>query len=169
MIEEIWKNIEEFDGYQISNFGNVKSFRYRNKNNPKILKKIIDKDGYYVINLYRNKKCIQKRIHILVANAFISNLKKLPQVNHKDENKLNNKVDNLEWCTAKYNCNYGTRNQRISKKINQYDLEENYVKTWDSIIDVEKKLNIFHSRIIECCQGKRKSIGGYKWRYYNEI
>ena len=130
---------------------------------------IIEKDGYFVVNLYKNNKLKQHRVNIIVAQAFIPNPNNLPQVNHKDENKQNNRVDNLEWCTAKYNSNYGSRNERISKKINQYDLNGNFIKTWDSIIQVEKELNIFHSRIIEVCKNKRKQIGGYVWRYADEI
>ena len=176
-MKEIWKDIDGYKNlYQVSNYGNIKSLdKYVNGRNSKRLikgKKIRlfeDKDGYKIVNLYKNSKMKQFRIHRLVAQAFIPNPGNLPQVNHKNEIKTDNKVENLEWITLIDNCNYGTRNQRISKRVNQYDLQGNFIKTWNSIIQVEKELNIFHSRIIEVCQGKRKQIGGYKWRYADEI
>lgn len=176
MIKEVWKDIKDYENlYQVSNLGNVRSLdKYVNGKNSKrlvkgkILSLFDDKDGYKIINLYKNKKIKQFRVHRLVAEAFIPNPNHLPQINHLDENKENNKINNLQWITLVDNCNYGTRNQRISKKVNQYDLNGNYIRTWDSIIQVEKKLNIFHSRIIEVCKGQRRQIGGYKWRYSNE-
>lgn len=177
MEKEIWKPVIGYENlYEISNFGNVRSLdRYVNgkwgkmKIKGKTLTLVKEKDGYYVVNLYKNNKTKQFRVHRLVAEVFISNPDNLPEINHKDENKANNRVDNLEWCTTKYNCNYGNRNRKIRKKVNQYDLEGNFIKEWESIIQVERELNIFHSRIIEVCRGKRKQIGGYVWRYVDEL
>ena len=173
---EIWKDISNYEGlYQVSNLGNIRSLdRYTNGRNSKrlikgkILKAFKDKDGYMNVNLYKNAKIKQFKVSRLVAEAFIPNPNNLPQVNHKNEIKSDNCVDNLEWMTLIDNCNYGTRNARISKKINQYDLEGNFIKTWNSIIQIEREFNIFHSRIIEACKGQRKQIGGYKWRYADE-
>lgn len=176
MEQEIWKDIKGYKGlYQVSNYGNIRSLgKHVNGRNSKrfvkgkIIKLFDDKDGYKIVNLYKKSKMKQFRIHRLVAIAFIPNPNNYPIINHKNEIKNDNKVENLEWCSNKYNCNYGTRNDKIRKRINQYDLQGNYIKSWDSIIQVERELNIFHSRIIEVCKGKRKQIGGYIWKYANE-
>lgn len=113
MEKEIWKDVNDYNGlYQISNLGNVKSIHYRHTNVEKILKPYIKEDGYVVVCLTKNRRIKWHRVHRLVAEAFINNPDNLPEVNHKDENKLNNRVDNLEWCTSSYNKNYGTRNYK---------------------------------------------------------
>lgn len=123
-MEEIWKNIEDYPNYQISNLGRVKSKeRYarthiHNKDGMRKVKEIIlkptqNRRGYLRITLFNKNGRRQYFVHRLVAQAFINNDKNLPAINHKDENKLNNCVDNLEWCDNKYNNNYGTRGKRI--------------------------------------------------------
>ena len=139
---EVWKPIKGYENlYEVSNLGNIKSLSREiiTSNNKKyftkckILKKDISNKGYYRVIFKINKKSKHYSVSRLVAEAFIPNPNNLPCVNHKDENPLNNCVSNLEWCTHKYNMNYGTRNQRISKnkrnkeKINQYDLQGNYI------------------------------------------
>ena len=102
---EIWKDIEGFEGlYQVSSLGNIKSFK-QNKNG-KILKKQITYDGYAFVGLVKNKISKNYKIHRLVAQSFIDNPDNLLEINHKDKNKLNNCIDNLEWCTRRYNCLY---------------------------------------------------------------
>ena len=125
-MQEVWKDIPNFKNlYQASSLGNIKSLeRYVNsgiKNNVKVRRKEqilkqYNKNGYLQVSLSKNHKRYYFNVHKLVALTFISNPNNLPQINHKDENPLNNCVDNLEWCTAKYNCNYGTRNKRIYNK-----------------------------------------------------
>lgn len=160
MIIEVWKDIKDFEGlYMISNLGNVKSF-YTNK----ILKLKKDKDGYLLVNIYKNHKNYCKKVHRLVAQAFIPNVYNYKEINHIDENKANNVVSNLEWCTRKYNNNYKNKNQSISKRVNQYDLNGNYIATYNSTMEATRKLGI-NRNISACCLGKAKTCGGYIWRY----
>jgi len=125
-MKEIWKDIKNYEGlYQVSNLGNVKvldrivNSAIKNNNKVKRLGKTLkqyNKQGYMQVVLTYNKIRKYCNVHRLVAEAFIPNPNNLPQVNHIDENPLNNRVDNLEWCTAKYNCNYGNRNNKIYNK-----------------------------------------------------
>lgn len=112
-MKEVWKNIFDFIGYQVSNFGRIRSLK-----TYKILKQHSRGNGYMSVNLSHHGKRFNFSIHRLVAEAFIPNPDNLPEVNHKDENKFNNNVTNLEWCDRKYNINYGTAIQRMleSKK-----------------------------------------------------
>lgn len=118
-MEEIWKSFG-YEDYEISNFGRVKSYKY-DKENGRIMKPYRDSKGYLQIDLQLDGRKRHNRkhfvVHILVAQAFLPNPDNLPQVNHKDENKENNCVDNLEWCTNEYNEAYGTRVERVMKKI----------------------------------------------------
>ena len=130
-MNEIWKDIEFTDNkYAVSNLGNVKRNEHyttigptKNRKEPstifykeRLVTKYVGVDGYEIVHITINKKTQPYKVHRLVANAFIPNPHDLPQVNHKDENPKNNVVTNLEWCTAKYNANYGTRNARIQKR-----------------------------------------------------
>lgn len=173
MEKEIWRAIKGYeDLYEVSNYGKVRSlFRYK-----KILKPIVGIQGYLYVTLYdKNKKQKSKRIHQLVAQAFISNPNNLPFVNHKDENVKNNVYSNLEWCTAKYNCNYGTRLQRIAAKNNkpilQFDLNGNFIKEYESITQASKELNNSLNNISQCCLGRSRTSKGYifKFKNYEEI
>lgn len=154
---EIWKDIKGYEGlYQISNLGKIKS-------NKKILKPYINKkDGYAYIGLHKNKNNKVLKIHRLVAQTFIDNPNNLPQVNHKDENKTNNSIDNLEWCSAKYNITYSQ-----GKMINQFDKNNIFLKQWPSAMEIQRHLKIDNSNIIACCRNKRQTAGGYIWKYNN--
>lgn len=121
---EVWKDIKGYEGlYQISNYGRVKSMARIKKHSyngiahlkEKILKPICI-NGYQRVSLSKDSKMTHKFIHSLVADAFVKNPHNYPEINHKDENKANNIYHNLEWCTHSYNINYGTRNERVSKK-----------------------------------------------------
>lgn len=127
-MEEIWKDIPGYEGlYKVSNYGRVlslprgKQWPYRQTHNN--IRKQRVKGHYYQVNLSKDGKTKCLLVHRLVALAFIANPLNLPCVNHKDENPLNNRVDNLEWCTYQYNANYGTGVQRqaISRKNNPND------------------------------------------------
>lgn len=163
-MKEIWKDCKGYEGkYQVSNLGRVWSI-----GSQKYLNGSIDKDGYIQVCLTaKNGKAKKERVHRLVALTFLSNPKGLPQVNHIDENKENNCVDNLEWTSIKDNANHGTRNKRISKanSIPVYCFELD--KTFYGAREAERELGINHSSIGKACQGKQKTAGGYLWEYYN--
>jgi len=155
MIEE-FRDVVGYEGlYEVSDWGRI-------RRNGKILKPVKDTKGYFQVDLYKNG--IKKRalIHRLVAYAFISNPDNLPQINHRDENKTNNTVDNLEWCDNKYNTNYSH-----SKPVLQYDRLGNFIREWSSAKKVEEELGICNSSISSCCSGKYNSAGGFVWRFKN--
>lgn len=171
---EIFKEIEGYSGlYAVSNYGRVKSLGNGNSNNSKerILKPAKNSDGYLVVGLYKEGKCKFYKIHRLVAQAFIPNPNNYPQVNHKDEDKTNNKVENLEWCTHFYNINYGTRNQKVAERhINNPKQSKQVLcletgKIYPSTHQVERELGFYQQDISKCCNGKLKTCGGYTWKY----
>ena len=166
---EIWKDISGFDGdYKISSFGRVWS---KNKSKDEgILKPGREHSGYLRVMLYRDGKIVAcPLVHRLVAEGFIPNPDRKPQVNHIDEDKANNTVENLEWMTAKENANFGTRNQRAglkhSKQILQYSLAGEFLREWPSAHEVERQLGFFQSGISNCCLGKYRQAYGFLWRY----
>lgn len=125
--------------------------------------------GYSIVWLYKNGQRKGFLTHRLVAEAFIENPQRLPCVNHKDENPQNNHVDNLEWCTHKYNANYGTSHERIGKKnskaVLQFDFQGKFIKRYESTMQAQRETGVCNARISESCLGKRKKGGGYIWRY----
>lgn len=176
-MEEIWKGIEGYEGlYQVSNLGNVRSLdRYVNNKGKldfrkgKILKGCKDIGGYLVVNLYKEGKEKKYKIHRLVGQAFLDNQNNLSEINHKDENKTNNMVDNLEWCDRSYNINYGTHNEKVAKVLSipilQFNKTGDFIRKWNSATEVEREIGISQGHISECLKGKLKSAYGYKWGY----
>lgn len=155
---ERWKDVEGYEQYKVSNCGRVKSLSNDKNRKEKILKQRKTRDGYLYVILCKDGKVKYFRVHRLVATAFVPNPLNFPQVNHKDENKENNCVWNLEWCTPQYNVEYSQ-----GKKI--LCVETNTVYT--SSMEAERQTGIDHRNIIKCCQGKYKSAGKLHWKYVN--
>lgn len=181
-INEIWRPIKGYEGlYEVSNLGRVKSLKrivkkwdgYRT-----IPERILNtikkgKNGYLYVNLSKEGKHKTFIVHRLVAEAFISNSDNLPQVNHINEVKTDNRVENLEWCDRKYNCNYGKRNKIISEKntngkcskiVLQYTLDGEFVKEWQSTKEC-KRNGFNYGAVAACCRGERKTHKGFIWKY----
>ena len=169
-MNEEWRDIKGYEGlYQVSNLGRVKSFNYRGHEGCiGILTPRLDGKGYEMVALYKEGKVRNTKVHRLVAQAFIPNPNNYPQVNHKDENKTNNDVKNLEWCTNEYNHNYGTRNERVGKSLSKKVICITTGEIFNSMREACRKYNIHTGSMTECCQGKRKTAGGYKWKYFKE-
>lgn len=160
---EVYKQIIGYEGlYEVSNLGNVKSLNYLHTGQEKLLSPGIYTNGYLYVVLSKNGEVKQYLIHRLVAQAFLPNPNNYPQVNHKDENKLNNNVENLEWCTAQYNNEYSK-----TKQVGQYDLNGNLIATWKSTVEIQRQLGFDQSSISKCCLGKLKTAYGYIWKYIN--
>lgn len=174
-MKEIWKDIENFDNYMISNFGNVKSKARYDSSGKRYLKEKYLKPGklrhnHLIVILKGNDSLNHTmRVHRIVAMAFLDNPNNYPIINHKDENPSNNHVDNLEWCTYKYNTNYGTAIERRSlskeKPIEQLTLDDKIIKVWRSAKEIDDKLGFTHGNISRCCKHNRKQAYGFKWRY----
>ena len=169
-MEEVWKPITGYEGlYEVSSLGRIKSLNYNHTGKEKILKICKDGRGYLCANLCKDGKAKNHAIHRLVAKAFLPNPDNLPQVNHKDENKENNKVENLEWCSRSYNCSYGTRNKRTSEKnskpVFSISKVNGLIMEYTSATEAERVTGIAQQSICRCCKGKLKSAGGYIWKY----
>lgn len=139
----------------------MKSFKF----NRERLLKLRFTGRYYQMILYKNKSCKSYYIHRLVAETFISNPDNLPFVNHKDENKQNNCVDNLEWCTQKYNINYGTSLKKRIDLMGKPVICMETGKRYKSALEAGKQLGINYKHICDCCRGRRKTTGSYHWEY----
>ena len=183
MMEEIWKDIEGYEGlYQVSNLGRVRSLGrtiqrrtrwgttvdYTMKG--KMLKPLHSQGDYCYVHLFdKDGTSTNQKVHRLVAWAFVPNPNNLNEVNHIDENKDNNRADNLEWCKHVDNCNYGTRNERcktkLSKPVQKLDADGNVVAEYPSIIEAERVTGTCRSQIRMCCHGKYKTAGGYRWKF----
>lgn len=161
-IKEVYKAVKGFD-YEVSNTGQV-----RNVKTGRILKQQIERNGYCRVCLCKNGFRKLFLVHRLVAYAFIPNPNNLPEVNHKDECKTNNRLDNLEWCTGKYNVNYGTRAERFakakSKAVEQLGVNGKVVATYSSATEVERVLGFLRSAICQACLKGLKRYN-YYWRY----
>ena len=171
---EIWKDIEGYEGlYQVSNMGRVKSLNYRRTGKEEILEGLKNTWGYLYVQLSKDGKVKQCRINRLVAQAFLPNPDNLPIINHKDEDKCNNHMDNLEWCSHSYNNTYNDRAKKAGKKLSKpvfsVDKESGLIMYWESIIEAERCTGIDKGNITRCCKGKKyKSAGGHIWFYADD-
>lgn len=173
MINEVFRDVPGYEGlYKVSNYGEIYSVQ-RNGTKGGIMKTPVGKNGYLHVSLSKNNKFKSFDIHRLVALTFIPRPKELNIVNHKDENKLNNSVSNLEWCTAKYNNNYGTRNERMAKsrinkskakKVLQLSKNNQILKVWPSFSECQRQ-GLDRKAIWGCCVGRRKLYKQCKWSY----
>ena len=176
-MEELWMPIRGFeDAYEVSNLGRVRTV------NGKIRKQQIARGGYLRVSLYgRDNKTYQRHVHRLVADAFIPNPHNLPQINHRDENKENNRADNLEWCSAQYNSTYGTRMERLKKSLHkpiaQYDKNGNLIAIHESLQAAAKAIGVKYvggigvaaNRYIDKLGHHHKTAYGYVWSWANKI
>lgn len=172
---ELWKEVDGYNGrYEVSTHGRIKSYA-QDKTNGKIKVGNPTKKGYLTFLFYDgngHKKWIP--VHRIVAMAFIDNPDNLPQINHKDEDKTNNYVSNLEWCTNEYNNHYGTRIQRVteanmccastSKKVYSVD-SSGQIEYFDSIGEAERRTGNSHCNIVRALKGRRNTCGNRKWFY----
>lgn len=166
---EEWKFVNEYENiYEISSFGNIRRVGSNKQLKPKLPKM----PRYYTVVLYKNGVGKSLRIHRMVAQAFIPNPENKPQVNHIDGNKLNNNVANLEWCDNKYNQNQARklgllekRDKKLRKPVIQYDKTGKIIKKHISLIEAQKATGIKNGNISLVCNGKRKTAGGYIWKY----
>ena len=178
-MEEIWKDVRGYEGlYAVSNWGRVKSLGNDKSRKEKILRLSKYGRGYLKVNLWKEGKRTTYIVHRLVLSTFspVENMDEL-DVNHIDEVKTNNNLNNLEWCTHKENINHGTRNDRVAEKmtngktslpIAQLTLDGKFIKAWKSIKDAQRLGGFTHQRVNECCKGKRKTYKGYRWMYLSE-
>lgn len=173
-IIEIWRPVKGYEGlYEVSNFGRVRALHYKgSKNlNIKIMKQKLTRFGYYEVALNKNKTPKTFKVHRLVAEAFIPNPNNYPIINHKDECKTNNKVENLEWCTYKHNTNYGSCLQRISeaqsRPIKQISLNGEIIRTFSSAREADKMGIAMQQHICDVCNHRNGhyTAGGFKWEY----
>ena len=194
-MEEIWKDIKCYEClYQVSNLGQIKRISRKKfgrgaKGNTveRILKQEICNSGYLRVTLYCGGTAKRYLVHRIVGTAFAPNPDNFPEINHKDENKLNNTAENLEWCTSKYNSNYGTAKERAlknrdiakqventdykaiakktSKRVKQLSQDGSLIRVWKSQIQASRELGVSQGGISNCCVGRKETAGGYRWEY----
>lgn len=164
----MWRPVIGYEGiYEVNRLGEIRRIK-----TGRILKGYQGRDGYQRVSLTTNGITKPFLLHRLIASAFIPNPMNYPCINHKDEDKSNNSLDNLEWCTHRYNLNYGTHNARANetrkKPISQYSRNGEFIRNWDSVTDIHRETGIDMGHITACCRGTRKTAGNYRWKYKHE-
>ena len=167
--EETWLPIRGFeDSYLISDLGNIWSLRRH-----RLLRVRKSTRGYGQVNLCKEGRMVTQRVHRLVASHFLPNPLSLPEINHLNENKLDNRVENLEWCDRSRNVNFGERTEKQKAKVSipvvQFSISGDQIAAYPSIRQAARELKLNRHAISECCRGKRKTLGGYKWKYKQEV
>ena len=169
-MEEKWSTIKDFEDYQISTKGRVKSFK-QDKINGKIMS-FGSSGSYLTVVLRKNNKPYNKYVHRLVAEAFIENPNGLEIVNHKDENPHNNVVENLEWCDVQYNNTYNKVRERTSETRSKQEIPHRRAvkcietnKIYDSMIQAAKDIGGIDTGVRRACIGERKTYKGYHWQF----
>lgn len=164
MLEEIWADLPGYEGlYRISNLGEIVSTPRKGTNGGTKQYRITHK-GYAEVTLCKDGKQRTEKVHRLVALTFIPNPNNLPEVNHRDENKLNNRVDNLEWCTTQYNLNYGTRTVKSGRPVQCVETGKIYPgSAWAA-----RELGFDQSTITKCCKNPNRATCGYHWKYVED-
>lgn len=179
-MSEQWRAVVGYEGlYEVSSTGRVRRLAGISEGKHKYPVKARElkqsrRNGYPFLALCKAGKPKREYVHRLVAEAFIPNPDNLPCVNHKDETRTNNNVENLEWCTKKYNVNYGTRAQRFSEimrnkscGVQMFSRDGELITVFRSVMDAHEATGISISNIAECASGtgRHKSAGGYIWKY----
>lgn len=193
-MKEIWKDIEGYKGlYQASNLGRIRSLTHevhcgltphsKAIKKGKILQAHPNLRKYLTVVLSAKNKRKTITVHRLIAQTFIPNPQNLPQVNHIDGDKNNNCVNNLEWCSAKENIQHSWKNglsksythpkgvltkysASLCKQVDQFDLYNNYIKTFSSVSEASRMMNCSISNIKDCCRGRQKTAKGFIWRFH---
>lgn len=179
-MKEIWNKVKNYENYEVSNLGGVRSLNYRGRGFMKILKCWKNKSGYLYITLVKEKSKKSFRLHRLIWETFNGEIPEGMQVNRIDENKENNRLDNLNLMTPKENVNWGTRNQRASNKkygikrpdvicsksvaVLQFSLDGELVREWSSMAEAGRN-GFDQPNISACCRGKLKTHKNYIWKY----
>jgi len=178
---ENWKDIAGYEGsYQVSDLGNIKSLNYKRSGQARNLKPSVDGCGYLRVALCKNGRLRTRKVHRLVAEAFLGDSSG-KEVNHKDGNRTNNNIANLELVTRLENMRHsfnelGRRGGLLGKKaekhpkskeVQQYTRDGKYIRDWVNIRDAAATLGINNGNITECCKGKRKTAGGFIWKHKN--
>lgn len=182
-MEEIWKDIIGYEGiYQVSSNGKVRSVDREvfepcgkiRQHKSRLLKPTVEKVGYELVTLSKSGEIKTFRVHRLVAQAFLENLENKKEVNHKNANKSDNRIENLEWCTSLENNAHAVKNKlrkppknpkRLDPiKIAQFTLDGIYVRDWPSVGSVRKELGFSDTSILKCLRGQYKSSNGFIWK-----
>lgn len=179
---EIWKPVKGFEGlYEVSNMGRVRSLDrvvyQKNKFGRmsrhiyygQIIKQQKQRNGYFIVNLYRNGQIEKCLVHRLVGSCFLEKKDGKDCINHLDCDKSNNRAENLEWCTQSENVQYaydvGAMKPPHMRKVAQYSLDGVLLKVWESQSEASRNLGIYQSNIYKVCSGKRNQTGGFIWKY----
>ena len=169
IIEE-WRTViydgEVYEDYEVSSHGQVRSLNYNKTGKVQVLKPHIGKKGYLRIVLYKDGKRKRFLVHRVVAYTWIPNNDETKtEVNHINEDKTDNRVENLEWCDRNYNVHHGTGSERMGKAHSKRVLCVETGQIFESTYDVERKTGLNRSNVGSCCRGSLKTVGGFHWKY----
>ena len=163
-VEMEWRTVKEYDHYEVNNRGEI-----RHKKRKHILSPRKNSSGYLYVSFNINGRRRNFAVHRIVANAFIPNPNGYPEVNHKDYDRTNNNVGNLEWVSSSLNKHHAFQKEENcssrGKEVNQYSKEGNFIKTYSSISEAAKEMNCTVGAISNCCLGRSKTSKGFRWSF----